>query len=139
MRKRSVLLAMVGVLLLSVPGAFAGDEIIDKVMEACKPEIEAYCSQVTLGEGRLLACFYAHEDKISGRCQYAVYEGAAELEQFATAVTHVAVECRDDLLEFCGEVQLGEGRVGVCLLEHKKDVSAACIQAMDDVGMELAE
>ena len=66
-------------------------------MATCQPEIDAYCSQVTLGEGRLLACFYAHEDKLSGRCQYALYEGAARLEQFAAAVTHLAVECMDDL------------------------------------------
>ncbi len=91
--KRNVLVVVVAGLLLGVTGAWAQDSIIDNVMEACETEITAYCSQVTPGEGRLLACFYAHEDKISGRCQYAVYEGAALLEQFAAAVTHVATEC----------------------------------------------
>jgi hypothetical protein len=43
-------------------GAWAQESIVDKVTTACEPEIKAYCSQVTLGEGRLLACFYAHED-----------------------------------------------------------------------------
>jgi hypothetical protein len=38
--------------------------------------------------------------------------------------------------EFCGEVEIGEGRVGLCLLEHKDQVSEQCSQAMDDVGME---
>jgi len=136
MTKKSLLIAVVGILMLNVTGVWAGDEIIDKVIEACKPEIEAYCSQVTPGEGRMLACFYAHEDKISARCEYALYEGAAQLEQFAVALTHLAAECHDDLLEFCGEVQLGEGRVGTCLLEHKDDVSEACSKAMDDVGLE---
>jgi len=95
--------------------------------------------QVTQGEGRLLACFYAHEDKISGRCQYAVYEGAAQLEQFAAAVTHVATECHDDLMNFCAQVELGEGRVGTCLLEHKAEVTDGCRQAIDDVGLEVVE
>ena len=137
--KRNLLLVALAVLLLSASGAWAQDEIIDNVLAACEPEITAYCSQVTLGEGRLLACFYAHEDKLSGRCQWALYEGAAQLEQFAAAVTHLAVECHDDLLEYCGEVELGEGRVGTCLVEHKADVTDACRQAIDDVGLEIVE
>ena len=99
----------------------------------------SYRYRSTLGEGRLLACFYAHEDKLSGQCQWALYEGAAQLEMFAAAVTHVATECWDDLEKYCAEVELGEGRVGTCLLEHKAEVTDACRQAMDDVGMELVE
>ena len=137
--KKSVLFVVAATLLLSVGGARAQEEIIDNVMAACEPEIEAYCSQVTLGEGRLLACFYAHEDKLSGQCQWAIYEGAAQLEQFATAVTYLAKECMDDLEKFCAEVELGEGRVGTCLLEHKAEVDDTCRQAMDDVGLEFVE
>ena len=137
--KRNVLVIVVAGLLLSVSGAWAQDEIIDNVMTACAAEIDAYCSQVTPGEGRLLACFYAFEDKLSGQCQYALYEGAAQLEQFAAAITHLATECIDDIEEYCGEVELGEGRVGSCLLDHKADVSDDCRQAMDDVGLEFAD
>ena len=136
---RRFFVSMLWVLLLSVTGAWAQDSIIDNVMKACETEINTYCSQVTLGEGRLLACFYAHEDKISGRCQYALYEGAAQLEQFAAAVTHVATECHDDLMNFCAQVEFGEGRVGTCLLEHKAEVTDACRQAIDDVGLEVVE
>jgi hypothetical protein len=57
--KRNVLVVVVAVMLLSVTGAWAQDSIIDNVMKACETEINTYCSQVTLGEGRLLACFYA--------------------------------------------------------------------------------
>lgn len=137
--KKSVLFVVAAAFLLSVSGAWAQEEIIDDVMAACEPEIKAYCSQVTLGEGRLLACFYAHEDKISGTCQWAIYEGAAQLEQFAAAVTHLARECMDDLEKFCAEVEFGEGRVGTCLLEHRAEVTDACSQAIDDVGLEAVE
>ena len=135
--KKNVLIVVVAILMLSVTGAFAQESIIDSVMEACEPEITAYCSQVTLGEGRLLACFYAHEDKLSGRCQYALYQAVADLEDFAAAITHIATQCEDDLMKFCAEVELGEGRVGTCLLEHKDEVTEACSQAMDDVGLEV--
>jgi len=137
--RRNVLVVVVAGLMLSVSGAWAQDEIIDEVIAGCEKEINTYCSQVTPGEGRLLACFYAHEDKLSGQCEYALYQGAAQLEQFAAAVTHVATECSDDLVKFCAEVELGEGRVGTCLLEHKDEVSDGCRQAMDDVGLEAAD
>jgi hypothetical protein len=130
---------IVGLVLLGAAGAWAQESIVEKVTTACEPEIKAYCSQVTLGEGRLLACFLAHEDKLSGRCQYALYEAAAELEAFAVAVTHIATECKDDLMKYCAQVQLGQGRVGTCLLDHKAELTAACQAAIADVGLEKAE
>jgi hypothetical protein len=137
--KRNLLLTTVGVVLLVASAAGAQEEIIDNALTACEPEITAFCSQVTPGEGRLLACFYAHSDKLSGRCEYALYQGAVELEQFVSALNHVATECHDDLMKFCGDVEVGEGRVGTCLLEHKAEVMPACAQAMDDVGLEVIE
>ena len=131
--------AIVGLILLGAAGAWAQESIVDKVTTACDPEIKAYCSQVTLGEGRLLACFYAHEDKLSGSCQYALYEAAADLEDFAAAIYHVASECKDDLMKYCAEVELGEGRVGSCLLEHKAEAGAECQKAIADVGLEMVE
>jgi hypothetical protein len=137
--QRKLFVGVIVVVLLSVNGAWALDDVIDDVMTSCQPEIEAYCSQVTPGEGRLLACFYAHQDKLSGRCEYALYEAAAALEQFAAAVTHLAAACATDLETYCAQVELGEGRVGTCLLEHKAEVSETCRQAIDDVGLEMVE
>ena len=139
MKKATVLLTILTLAVVGVNGAGAEEDPIENAIEACQPEIEAYFSQVTPGDGRLLACFYAHEDKLSGRCGWALYEGAAQLEQFAAAVTHVANQCWDDLVEHCGEVEMGEGRVASCLLEHKAKVSEGCSQAIDDVGLEVVE
>ena len=137
--KCTVLVTIVGVFLFTGMTASAQEDIIEGVLKACEPEIKAYCSQVTPGEGRLLACFYAHGDKVSARCEYALYEGVAALEQFVNAVTYVATACHDDLLKYCGEVEMGEGRVGTCLLEHKADVTDGCRQAIDETGMVLVE
>ena len=137
--RAKILVAIVGVVLLSAAGAWAQESIVDNVKKACETEITTYCSQVTPGEGRILACFFAHEDKLSGRCQYALYEAAAELDAFAAAVTHVATECKDDLLKYCAQVELGEGRVATCLLDHKAEVTAACQQAITDVGLEKVQ
>lgn len=140
-----ILLTVFAQLLLPMPGAWAAeeaqtaDDLVEHLIEACEPEIENYCSQVTLGEGRMLACFYAHQDKLSGRCEYALYDAAAQLEEFATAIVYLAKACREDLLKFCSQVAVGEGRVGMCLLDHKSDVSEGCGNAMDDVQLEFVE
>jgi len=137
--KRNVMVVVVAALLLSVSGAWAQQEIVDDMLTACATEIETYCSQVTPGEGRLLACAYAHEDKLSGGCTWAIYKGVAELEAFVDAVVEVATACEGDLMEFCAEVELGEGQVATCLLEHKAEVTDDCRAAIDDAGLEVVE
>jgi len=139
--RRTMLMTVVTVMLVGFGAttAVAQDTIIDGVMKACKTEVDEYCSKVTPGEGRLLACFYAHGDKLSGQCEYALYDAAAQLEQFAAAVTYLAQACHEDLLEYCGEVQMGQGRVGTCLVEHKAQVTDECRTAIDDVGLEIVE
>ena len=140
--KRHLIVVAVAGLMLSVAGAWAQEGeggVIENAMTACEPEITAFCSQVTPGEGRLLACFYAHQDKLSGKCEYALFEAAAALEDFAAAVTYLAESCLDDMEKHCAQVELGEGRVATCLIERKAEVTDACRQAMDDVGLELVE
>ncbi len=139
MKKATILLALLAVVAVGANGVAAQEDPIQNAIDACTPEIEAYCSQVTPGDGRLLACFYAHEDKLSGSCNWALYEGAAQLEQFAASLTHLASACWDDALEHCAEVETGEGRVASCLLENKAEVSEGCSQAMDDTGLEVYE
>lgn len=136
-----IMLSMVGLALLalSTGGALAQENAIDRALAACQPEIEAYCSQVTPGQGRLLACFVAHEDKISGQCSWALYEGMQELDAFVTAIAYVAESCWDDLVEYCADVEMGEGRVATCLLEHEGEVAPECQQAMQDVELEVVE
>lgn len=110
---------------------------VQTIADGCSAEIENYCSQVTPGEGRLLACFFAHEDKLSGQCEYALYAAAAELDAAVNALAYVATECKDDILAHCGDVAVGEGRVLDCLEANQEDVSDACKQAVDDVFVKV--
>ena len=41
---------------------------VETVKEGCKKELDMYCKNVTPGKGRVVACLYAYEDKLSGRC-----------------------------------------------------------------------
>ena len=111
----------------------SAQDIVSDVEKGCAVEIEKYCSNVTMGEGRLLACFYAHEDKLSGQCQYALYSAAATLEHAVSALNYVAGQCQDDIDAHCASVQLGEGRILSCLKANADSVSAACKAAVADV------
>jgi Cysteine rich repeat len=106
-----------------------------QVREGCNSELTKYCAEVTPGEGRLLACLYAHGDKLSGQCEFALYDAAARLERAINAVTYVASECRSDLEMHCANVEVGEGRVAQCLKDHTSDLSPGCAQALANVGV----
>ena len=120
-------------LALGVSATASAQDIVTTVQEGCKAEIANYCSQVSMGEGRLLACFYAHEDKLSGQCQYALYNASAQLEHAVSALNYVAGQCSNDIQGLCATVQAGEGRILDCLESQSESVSAACKQALNDV------
>lgn len=119
--------------LTGLSGSVIAQGIVETVEKGCATEIESFCSQVSPGEGRMLACFYAHEDKLSGQCQYALYSASAQLDQAVSALNYVATQCEDDLMKHCASVQIGEGRVLECLRANADSVSPACTQAVNDV------
>jgi len=134
--RRSIFFLVASCMMLMFTGnAFAEKGLVETVMDGCKKEIETYCKDVKMGEGRILACLYAREDKLSGRCEYALYDAAAQLEHAVTALTYLANECRDDLKKYCADIKPGEGRLLNCIDKHEKQVSSRCKQALKDVGL----
>jgi Cysteine rich repeat len=104
------------------------------VAEACENDLKTYCSQVTPGEKRLLACVYAHEDKLSDQCTYALYQASVILEQAAQAVAYVGKSCRNDIEAHCQNVEIGKGRMLTCLKDHSNEVSNTCKTAIKEVS-----
>ena len=140
MKSIIVLLTVVCMIILLSGSVFAGMDPVKTVTTGCEKELETYCKNVTMGEGRILACLYAHSDKLSGRCEYALYDAAAQLERFVAALSFVVNECEDDLEKYCGSVQAGEGRLAECLLvKNKASISARCSQALEDVDLKYQE
>ena len=119
---------------ISVSSAWAADNIIDTVAKGCEKELTTFCKDVTPGEGRVLACLYAFSDKLTGQCEYALYDAAVQLERFVAALSYVANECDEDLDKFCADIAVGEGRVLKCLDENASKINARCTQALKDVG-----
>ena len=127
-------LILAGVLLLITP-AVAQESLLESVANGCKAELEKYCSNVTPGEGRVLACLYAYGDKLSGRCEYALYDAAAQLERAVAALSYAVNECSADMKKYCANVEAGEGRLLECLQKNDAQVSNRCKQARKDVGL----
>ena len=135
MKRILVVISTVTVLFGVVGNLCAQEALIETVANGCKTEIATYCKDVKPGEARILACLYAYEDKLSGKCEYALYDAAARLERAVTALTYVAKECEADLQANCSNVQPGEGRLLQCLEKNNDKLSQRCKGALKDVGL----
>lgn len=107
--------------------------LIESVKTGCEKEIAAHCSTITPGEGRVLSCLYSHEDKLSSRCEFALYDAAAQLERAVAALVYVNSECDQDMQANCATTKPGEGRILQCLKKSDK-VSDRCKTALRDIG-----
>jgi hypothetical protein len=135
MKRLMILFVALAILPLLVTAATAQEGVIETVANGCKVELEKYCAQVTPGEGRVLACLYAYGDKLSAKCEFALYDAAVQLERAVAALTYVANECDADLDKYCGAIAPGEGRLLDCLEKYDKQVSKRCKNAIKDVGL----
>lgn len=136
MKKIITLVFSLCALLVITSDAGAIENLVKSVAKGCEKELTTYCSNVTPGEGRVLACLYAHNDKISGKCDYALYDAAVQLERAIATLTYVASECRNDIEKYCGSVRAGKGRIAECLLDKNIDkVTERCKGAIEDVDL----
>ncbi len=135
MKRRMIVLMGLSIMSLLFTNATAGENLVQTITEGCKVELEKYCKDVTPGEGRVLSCLYAYGDKLSPKCEYALYDAAAQLERAVAALSYVANECDDDLDKYCANVAPGEGRLLRCLEKKDKELTKRCKQALKDVGL----
>ncbi len=135
MKRMIGFLTAIGLALFFAGSVLAQDGVVQTVTEGCSKEINVYCKNVTPGEGRLLACLYAYGDKLSNRCEFALYDASVQLERAVNALSYVANECRSDLSAYCSAVESGEGRLLDCLERNQKKVGKRCTQAIRDVGL----
>src|SRR4029077_3494727 len=106
---------------------------IEKLQNSCADEVTKYCSTVTPGEGRLLYCMQAHEDKISAKCAYELGETAAKFQASADNLRDAINACKTEITGVCGKTQPGEGRVAACLIANKSTLSKNCAEALQKI------
>ena len=117
------------------PTLSSAQTVVDDVRRACQTEIQAYCNNVTPGEGRVLACFYAHGGNLTPQCEYALFDAAARLERAIAAITYVANECENEIDTYCSKIQPGGGHIAECLVQNESNLGKSCNAALSDVGV----
>jgi hypothetical protein len=108
---------------------------VDVMKKECAKEIKTHCSKVTPGNGRIALCLLAYENKLSSRCDNAVFYAASELGKLLQARAAVVSVCEPDARRLCPGVQIGGGNVLACLTKAEKVVSANCNKAIVDAGL----
>jgi len=148
MKNKMHLLAMRGLLpllaILLVGPASAQTEIGKSILEkmtarvaklesACANDIKKYCSTVTRGEGRLIYCMQAHEDKISAKCAFELEDAATGVQNVADALKDGVIACKAEIANVCGKTVPGQGRIAACLLANKSTASSGCAEALKKI------
>ena len=110
--------------------------IADTVVTGCVDDLVTYCSTVTPGEGRVIACIYAHEDKLSGRCNATLNDVQLQLHRVQNMLGYVAGQCLEDVEKHCADVEAGDGRLVQCLNTAGNAVTQECRAAIADLTAE---
>jgi hypothetical protein len=72
---KTKILAAVAILLLSTSGAMAQMRPGARaVLQACKPDIARFCSQVPPGQGRIKSCMKEHLHELSEPCKEGLFQ-----------------------------------------------------------------
>jgi hypothetical protein len=103
---------------------------IKQLEASCGDDIRKYCSTVTPGDGRILYCLQAHEDKISPACEYDLNEVELQVETTTDNLRQAVNACRSDIDKFCAKTQPGQGRIAACLAANRTSVSKSCVEAV---------
>jgi hypothetical protein len=98
----------------------------EKLKAACGSDLSKYCSTVTPGEGRLVFCMMAHEDKLSSKCEFALYDASRKMERTLDLIELAADACWNDIERHCANIPEGGGRIAQCLINNKASVAKAC-------------
>jgi Cysteine rich repeat len=109
-----------------------------KLENSCADDIKKFCSDVTPGEGRMIYCMQAHEDKISTKCAFDLEEAATDIQLSGDNLKDAISACRSEITGVCGKTLPGEGRIAACLVANKSTASKSCIEALDKIETMVA-
>ena len=112
---------------------------VAKLESACAKDIKKYCSNVTPGEGRLVYCMQAYEDKISPSCAFELEDTATSVLTSADALKEAVMACKAEITGVCGKIQPGQGRIAACLLANKSTASTGCSEAIRKIEAMAAQ
>jgi hypothetical protein len=96
---------------------------VQQLRTACQDELRNFCSTVTPGEGRLLLCMQAHQDKISRQCELSLLETSRNIGKAVRQMESFAQVCWPDIQVHCSGTG---GSVSQCVIDNQASLSPAC-------------
>ena len=108
------------------------------MMATCAPEIGQYCSGVSRGRGRILACLISRGDKLGAACNADVRAVARQgsrnplvppgVRKMLTSgqAGSIPGACSSDVAKFCSGISHSNERVLACLYSQSGNVSRSC-------------
>lgn len=82
---------------------------IEKLEKACAGDIKKYCRTVTPGEGRMIYCMQAHEDKISAKCAFELGDTATSVQASGDLLKDAVIACKAEINGVCGKILSCDG------------------------------
>jgi hypothetical protein len=135
MKRFGIIVVIAAVIVFLSGTAVAERDLVEAISKDCGGEIARYCGSVSPGRSRMLACLYAHSDKLTAACGLALIDGAPELDRTIANLSLVAKGCGNDLRAYCSKVRPGEGRMLDCLNSNGDRVSGQCKEALKAGGL----
>jgi hypothetical protein len=111
--------------------------------EACKADIEKFCSEVQQGRGRIVRCLNEHTDELSADCKgfMATRRKAAHeaRRQQGRQRAGLRAACQADIEKFCKQAIGKPDQMAECLRTHQKELSDPCREKVEQVLKRLDE
>ena len=100
------------------------------VANDCAPDLAKFCSRITPGEGRKVACLISYSDRISPRCRLTAYLAGKALAENMLRLERLAFRCSADIQSLCYNFGIGGGRIYDCLKKNKARLVSDCRQSL---------
>jgi hypothetical protein len=96
---------------------------VQQLKTACQDELRNFCSTVTPGDGRLLLCMQAHQDKIGRQCELSLLETSRNIGRAVRQMESFAQVCWPDIQVYCSGTG---GSVSQCVIDNSASLSPSC-------------
>lgn len=132
---RAILIAVLAIPLATMSAAPVQ---ASSLMTACKVDVASLCKGVSEGRGRISACLFAHDNRISGSCkpELAKVTSSGTFKKMVPASLNslkgsagdaqLRQVCANDIKSYCGGVGSATDKVLACLYAWSNRIDKSC-------------
>ncbi|OGR60750.1 MAG: hypothetical protein A2X36_02635 [Elusimicrobia bacterium GWA2_69_24] len=118
-------LILCAILTFTAAGAAAAPKGAQDKDADCKADVEKFCKDVPLGEGRVAQCLNGHEAGLSEPCRKRVAQRRERRQKLKVDMEKALQACRVDLDKHCRSTRKNARRLD-CLGSHEAELTPLC-------------